>query len=122
MCPSIQLNAASSISDCGLRMSDCGLQISDWNTLQSAIHNPQSEIHYNFIPPSTRIAWPVMYLESSEARNNARAAISSGNPSLPIGCRARKALCASFGSGEFAILLRREGVSTVPGQMQLTRM
>ncbi len=41
-------------------------------------------------PPSTAIAVPVISEASSLARNTTRLATSSGVPSRPIGCRARK--------------------------------
>jgi hypothetical protein len=46
---------------------------------------------YPVHPPSTTCICPVVKADSSDARYTARAAISSGRPRRPIGCRAMKA-------------------------------
>src|SRR5689334_2561908 len=72
---------------------------------------------YAVAPPSTGSATPVTYDASSETRNSAAAAISSGRAKRPSGGRAG-ADSATLIDFENA---RRRGVSVPPGQMQLTR-
>src|SRR5258706_3345123 len=73
-------------------------------------------------PPSTNTSLPVIKLLSSEARNKAAAAVSSGLPTRSSGAwlarSARSASCIPV----FASPLRRPGVVVAPGESTLTRM
>ena len=78
--------------------------------------------HYIDHPPSMMLHVPVVYPASSDAKYNTLLAISSAVPSLFIFCLAIKSLRACSGSGDDATLSSQEGVWTVPGQMQFTRI
>jgi hypothetical protein len=56
---------------------------------QAFVHFEQIDVHASdqicALPPSTNSSMPVTKLESSEARNSAALAISSGEPMRPIG-------------------------------------
>ena len=65
---------------------------------------------------------PVVKFDSSDAKYTANAAISSGRPSLPIGCRATKSACALAESPAEPIRCSSEGDWTVPGQIALQRI
>ncbi len=62
-----------------------------------------------------------MKLASSDARKATAAAISSARPIRPIGWPATSMSRKPCGSGAIAMARRKTGVSTVPGQTQLTR-
>src|ERR1700753_4033083 len=77
---------------------------------------PPSDYTSAVCPPSTYNTEPVINDASSEARNKAALAISSGKPRRPMGNVLAK---ASSCSGVMA--LRNIGVSVGPGQITLTR-
>src|ERR1035441_1813676 len=67
-------------------------------------------------PPSTANSTPFTQLESSEARNSATAAISSGRPIFPRGIRDSNISLASLSSRW------ESGVSTCPGLSTFPRI
>src|SRR6266568_446471 len=73
-------------------------------------------------PPSIRYEAPVMNEASSLSRKTTRLAISSGCAMRPIGCTEPHCARMTSGSPSAAAFLRSKGVSTEPGQMQLTLM
>src|SRR6266851_2456605 len=68
------------------------------------------------LPPSTKSSIPVTKLESSEARNNAALATSSGSPMRPIGIVDTIRAIASAGCPSIA------GVSVGPGLITFERI
>src|ERR1700722_713948 len=68
------------------------------------------------LPPSTKSSIPVTKLESSEARNSAALAISSGSPTRPIGMVDTIRAMASAGCPSIA------GVSVGPGLITFERI
>ena len=73
------------------------------------------------MPPSTEYMLPVANFDSSDARNTTIPVMSPGDPSRPIGCRAMKSLRAYTGSANALMRSCSDGVSTVPGPIQLQR-
>ena len=70
------------------------------------------------MPPSTVNVEPVMYDESSVARNSAALAISSASPKRPIGtCTRRRCFFSSVSRKSMSSLVR-----SGPGHRALTRM
>jgi hypothetical protein len=67
-------------------------------------------------PPSTANSTPFTYLESSEARNSATAAISSGRPIFPRGIKDSNISLVSLS------IRWESGVSICPGLSTFTRI
>src|SRR5688572_27394561 len=93
----------------------------DQRTVTALRHAHQSEN-----PPSAEMMMPVVKALSSEARWTATAAISSGSPTRPIGCRSTNILSAfsllPMSRPRASTRSSQEGERTVPGQMALQRM
>ena len=72
-------------------------------------------------PPSATNVAPVMKPAPSEARKQARPAISSGRPRRVIRCS--EVICRALAAGSSAASMKARaiGVSMIPGQMQLQR-
>src|SRR5439155_23015843 len=74
-------------------------------------------------PPSTKNALPITKLDSSDARNSAADATSSGLPSSAVSCRLRMAFRPSSGFGyDSRRYFSTNGVWIVPGSSAFTRM
>src|SRR6185295_17072792 len=71
------------------------------------------------IPPSIEYMLPVANFDSSDARKTRIPVMSSTEPRRPIGWRAMKSFFACTGSAKALMRSPSEGVSTVPGPMQL---
>src|SRR5262249_12249728 len=70
-------------------------------------------------PPSTTMSIALRYAASSDARNKATRATSSGRPSRPSGCDAAIACIGCDGSSKKCAIC---GVTISPGLIELARM
>src|SRR6185369_13943297 len=89
--------------------------------LLEAVLSVATKLHM-VMPPSIEYMLPVANFASSEARNTRIPVMSSTVPSRPMGWRAMKSFLACTGSAKALMRSPSEGVSTVPGPMQLQRM
>jgi quinol monooxygenase YgiN len=100
--------------DAGVRPGDLPFRrmTSAWPLMWSVIHNG-----FLIAPPSISTVWPVMKLNASEHRNNARSATSCIRPSRLIAWRSICQPCRSGGCSDMAA-----SESTSVGATPLTRM
>ncbi|MDX6727727.1 MAG: hypothetical protein QOK49_2532 [Baekduia sp.] len=74
------------------------------------------------MPPSTASAVPVVDPLLGDARYAIACATSAADTRRPVGCRASRAARSAAGSSAASSRRAIQGVSTVPGLTQVTRM